>query len=140
MKNNNYIHHVPYLRNNIAIWSWLLVHLCKIMIFPGIFFIFLKFWFFGLLESQRAKTGPWWQTNSVCYTSYLRNHISHDCHLWYTCVKFFQTIFFSGLLGGGGVKGQKMVQNEKKNYVCCASYLRNHTPHDFHLWDSCVKW
>ena len=140
MKSNNYIHHVPYLRNNIAIWSWLLVHLCKIMIFPGIFFIFLKFWFFGLLESQRAKTGPWWQTNSVCYTSYLRNHISHDCHLWYTCVKIFSNNFFLWVVRRGRGKRAKNGPKWEKNYVCCAPYLRNHTPHDFHLWDSCVKW
>ena len=33
---------------------------------------------------------------------------------------------------GGGVKGQKMVQNEKKNSVCHAPYLRNHT-YDFFM-------
>ena len=32
-----------------SIWSWFLVHLCKMMISPGVFFIFLKFSFFGLL-------------------------------------------------------------------------------------------
>ena len=32
-----------------SIWSWFLVHLCKMMIYPCAFFIFLKFWFFGLL-------------------------------------------------------------------------------------------
>ena len=31
-----------------SIWSWVLVHLCKMMISPGFFFSFLKFYFFGL--------------------------------------------------------------------------------------------
>ena len=35
--------------------------------------------------------------NSVCCSWYLRNHISHDCHLWYT-----------------SVKGHKMPQKDKK--------------------------
>ena len=30
-------------------WSWFLGHLCKMMISPDLFFIFSKFWFFGLL-------------------------------------------------------------------------------------------
>ena len=43
-----YICHTPYLRNS-GIWSWVLVHLCKMMISPDVFLIFLKFSFFGLL-------------------------------------------------------------------------------------------
>ena len=31
------------------IWSKYLVHLCKMMISPSVFFILQKFWFFGLL-------------------------------------------------------------------------------------------
>ena len=34
--------------------------------------------------------------------------------------------------GGGGVKGKKMVQNEK-NYLCHLRYLRNDTSYDFDL-------
>ena len=37
------------------IWLWFLVHLCKMMIFPAIFFIFLKFWFLGFLGVRRIK-------------------------------------------------------------------------------------
>ena len=35
------------------------------------------------------------------------------------------------------VKGQKMVQNDKK--ICCAQYLSNHTSYDCHLLCKCVK-
>ena len=43
-----------------SVWSFL-VHYCKIMISPGIFLIFVKFWFFGLLAGKggkRTKNGP----------------------------------------------------------------------------------
>ena len=31
----------------------------------------------------------------VCYTPYLRNHVSYDCHLWYKSVKWYLSVFFS---------------------------------------------
>ena len=66
--------------------------------------------------------------HSVCHSSYLKNYILYDCHLWYTFVKwwylqvscsFLQNFDFLGPQGGGRggegeVKGQKMVQNDKK--------------------------
>ena len=54
------------------IWSWFLVHLCKMMIFPCIFFIFSKFWFFVLLGGKRAKNNVKLPI-SVCFALYLRN-------------------------------------------------------------------
>ena len=36
------------------------------------------------------------------------------------------------------VKGQKMPKM-KKNFVCHALYLKNHTSYDLHLWHACVK-
>ena len=62
MENKNYIHHAPYLRNSIAFDDDFCLHLCKIMISPGIFFfIFSKFWFSGSYWGKRAKNGPKWQ-------------------------------------------------------------------------------
>ena len=37
-----------------------------------------------------------------------------------------------------GWKGKKRFKMTK-NSVCCASYLKNHTWYDFHLWYTCVK-
>ena len=54
---------------------------------------------------------------------YLRNSIAYDHYFWYTCVKMmiapgaffkFPKFWFSRLLGGGGLKGKKTVQNDKK--------------------------
>ena len=41
--------------------------------------------------------------------------------------------------GGGGVKGQKMVHNDKRLAVRCAPYFEKRTLYDQHLWYACVK-
>ena len=38
-----------------SISSWFLVHLCKMMISPGAFFILLRFWFFGLVRRVKGQ-------------------------------------------------------------------------------------
>ena len=58
------------------------------------------------------------RNNSVCHAPYLRNHISYNCHLWYTSVEwcFFQCFchFSKFWFFVFCVKGQKMTQNDKK--------------------------
>ena len=73
----------PYL-----IWLSFMVHMCKVIISPGDYFIFSKFWFFRLLGGWKCKKWSKMTKNAVCHTSYIRNHTSYDCHLWYTCVKW----------------------------------------------------
>ena len=97
--------------------------MCKMMISPELFFIFWKFWFFGLLESGGIKgqqNSPKRKTDYICHVPYLRNSIEYDHYFWYTCAKwwylqagfsFFQNFDFWVV---GGVKGQKVVQNDKK--------------------------
>ena len=63
------------------IWLSFMVHLCKMIMFLGcFFFIFSKFWFLGLLGEKNGK--KWFKI------PYLRNYISYDCHLCYTCLKW----------------------------------------------------
>ena len=50
----------------------------------------------------------------------------------------FSKFCFSGLLGGRGLKGQKMAQNDKK--LCFTPYLRNCTSYDCGFWYRYVKW
>ena len=47
-------------------------------------------------------------------------------------------LWFSKLLGGRGLKGQKMAQNNKK--FCLTLDLRNCTSYDCGFWYTCVKW
>ena len=60
MKNNNYICHMPYLRNIIA-YDHDFWYTCKMMISPGVFFIFFYISFFWAVrrggEGKRAKNG-----------------------------------------------------------------------------------
>ena len=93
--------------------------------------------------------------------------IENDDISW--CVfQFFKILIFRvfrGRGGGGGVKGQKMAQNDKfclsqilfqEPYFIWSSFMvhmckkwpkmtknpyhRNHTSYDCHLWYTCVKW
>ena len=63
-----YIPQEPYL-----IWLWFLVHMCKMMLSPAIYFIFLKFLFFGCVGGESKGKNDSWLTISVCHTLYLRN-------------------------------------------------------------------
>ena len=122
--------HLPCLvsQEQCSIWSQFLLYLCKMMISPGVFLIFQNFDFSGL---QGVKGQKWSKMakNSVCRTRYLRNHTLYDCHLWYTCVKwyyphaflqFFKILIFRVVRG---VKGQKWVQNDKKFCSSCSISL-----------------
>ena len=91
------------------IWSWFLVHLCKLMISWGIFFIFLNFSFFGLSEwgDKRAKNSIY--NSYIHHMPYLRNIRGHDHDFCCTCVKwwylqgyfsFFLEFLYFGLLWG----------------------------------------
>ena len=85
------------------------IYKCKMMIPPGVFSIFSKFWFLRLLVGKRAKR-PKMTRNSVCCAPYLRNIILYDYHLCYTSIKwwyllvllflFFSKFWFFSLLVG----------------------------------------
>ena len=66
--------------------SKFLVHLCKMMISPSIFFHFFKILIFGIVSGLKGQKIPKMPQNSVCRASYRRNHLLYDCHLWYTSV------------------------------------------------------
>ena len=51
---------------------------------------------------------------------------------------FFHFFKIYWLLGGRGLKWQKMVQNDEK--FCLTSYLRNCTSYDCDFWYTFVKW
>ena len=86
--NNPKIQNFEKNENNSWRFNSIMVHMCKMIISLGVFFIFSKFWFFGLLGGKMAKNGPKWQKNSFCCAWYLRNHTLYDYHLCYTCVKW----------------------------------------------------
>ena len=86
------------------LWFPFVVHKCK-MISPGVFVIFPKFWFFGLLEGQRAKNGPKWQ-KTLSFALYITG-TKHDMillygtHVWKDNISrsfftFFPNFYFRG--------------------------------------------
>ena len=97
------------------------------------FFQLFKILIFRVVREVKWQKQSKMTKNSVRHASYLRNHTSYDCHLWYTCVckmmifpgGFFQFLKIFIFRVVRGVKGQKIVQMTR-NYVCCISYLRNY--------------
>ena len=86
------------------LWFPFVVHKCK-MISPGVFVIFPKFWFFGLLEGQRAKNGPKLQ-KTLSFALYITG-TKHDMillygtHVWKDNISrsfftFFPNFYFRG--------------------------------------------
>ena len=84
---------------------------------------------------QKSKKWPEMTKNYV-YASilYLKEHTSHDGVFLFHTFKMMTSpngffisskFWFSGLLGGRGLKGQKMGENDKK--ICLILYLRNCT-------------
>ena len=105
------------------IWLSFMVHRCKMIISPVVFFLFSKLWLFRLLGRLKGKKWPKMPKNSVRRAFYLRNHTSYDLHLWNTFEKdnisecflyFFQTLIFGA---NSGVKGQKLAQNDKNLFL-----------------------
>ena len=119
------------------------------MISPGIFFIVLKFSFFGLLGGggKRAKNSTMKNNNYICHSPYLRNSKPYDHDFWYTCVKwwylqvflsFYWNFDFWGPIRG--VKGKSRAQNKNNNYILHGPYLWNSIM-DYHgFWYTCVQW
>ena len=131
---------MPYLRNSVySIWSWILVHLWK-LISPGIFFIFSKLLIFQVVRGVKGQKMV--QNNKkFCQPHFISQEsfiiwLSFIVHIYKMIISsglffFFSNFWFSGPIGGGGWKGKKMVQNDKRS-VCSAPYC--------HLWCKCMKW
>ena len=83
------------------IWLSYIADLCKMMISPVVFFIFSKFWFFGLLGrgNKRAKNCPKWERilSVMLNISGIIHHVIfiYGSSLLYSCVKwqYLQKLF-----------------------------------------------
>ena len=102
------------------IWSSFMVHMCKKIIFPGVFLYFFQSLIFGVNNWVKDRKWPKMR-KKMFLTLYLRNGTSYDCGSCCTCYKkiskqfffnfFFKFWFFKVLGQCGWVKGQKMTQN-----------------------------
>ena len=94
----------PYLSKHASYDRVFLLHKFKVMTSPDVFFIFSKFWFYGLLEGERGmggklgkkrtKNGPNWQnvlTHFVSQELYLIWFwfLVHMCQMIISPANFF---------------------------------------------------
>ena len=61
--------------------------MCKMMISPGFFSLFLIFIFWAVRGLKGQKTAQNEKKNYICHMLYLRNSIAYDHDFWYRCVK-----------------------------------------------------
>ena len=119
-----------------------MVHLCELMISPGVFFIYSKFWFSGLLGGKRKKkNGPKCEkimsvvfhiSGSIHHVIVIFGaHVSNDdiSRYFFYFSKILIFLVVSG--GGGGVKWQKMAQNVK---TFCVSHFVSQELYLIWLW------
>ena len=107
------------------IWLSFMLHMSKMIISPGFFFIFSKFWFSGLLVGWKGKKWPKMRKYSVCLTLYIRNHTSYDCDFLYTCVNWWylpqNSSFWFFVFRG--VKSQKMTNLSLSRFISQELYI-----------------
>ena len=90
------------------IWTWFLVHLCKMMISLEVFSFLINFDFsnFGLLR-KRAKNISKWKIATTSFTHHISGtvYLAYDHDFWHTWIKlwYLQTLFsliFWVVIGG----------------------------------------
>ena len=123
---SNTISKEPYI-----IWSSFTVHLCKRVVYPASFSFFQNFDFPGCWKGKKGKKiSPKWQkilfVTLVSQEPYIMwlSFMVHMCKMLISWDVFFifEKFFWVARRWGGGVKGQKMVQNDKK-FCLCHSYF-----------------
>ena len=120
----NYIHHVPYLRNNIAM-IMIFGTLVKWWYLQMLFSFFQNFDFLGSWLCKRAKNAPKWQKFCLLPSIYQEPYIIRLSSLVHMCemiispsifFHFFKILIFCAVTG---VKLQK-VQDDKKFCRSCS--------------------
>ena len=119
----------PYIK-----WLPFMVHMCKKIIYPSVFFIFWKFWIFGLVVSGVKGQKTVQNDKNFCPS----HSITQEPYIiWFSFVvymykmiispgsffHFFKILIFRVVRG---MKGQKTVQNDKK---FCLLYSMSQEPY-----------
>ena len=120
----NFISQKPYI-----VWSWLMVHMCKGVICPGVFLNFFQILIVGV-SSWAKKQKMAWNGKKLCLASpsYLSKHTSYDrvflLHKFKMMTSpnaffIFSKLCFSELLRWRELKRQKIAQNDKSSVSLC---------------------
>ena len=82
----------PSVSQELYLWLWFLVHLCKMMTSPAIIFIFSKFWLFvflgGRVKGQNMTHNYQFQS-IILYISRTVDHYHHHEDCWYSLFFIF---------------------------------------------------
>ena len=108
-----------------------IVLMCKMIISPGVFFSFSKFWFFILLEGKRAKNSTKWpKIQLISQEPYIiwLSFVVHKCKMiiYLQAFVFFFKCFQN--FDASGCQEDKSTKNDPKwqKTVFCTLYHRNH--------------
>ena len=119
---SHFISQEPYI-----IWLSFMVHLCKMMMSPGVFFsVFQKFLFSGLLGGKKAKNSPKLQKGCLSHSISQEPYIIWLPFVVYECKMMISPGVFSHFYKilifwfVSWVKGQIMTNNDKKLFLLCS--------------------
>ena len=126
------------------LWLSFVVHKCKVMIFPGVFFNFFKILIFRVVSAIKGQKMAR-NDKKLCLLHSISQEpymiwlvfVLHKCKMiiFLGFFSIFSKLWFFGLF-----RTVKRAKNGSKwQKLCHALYLRNHTSYDFHLWCTCVK-
>ena len=112
MKNNIYIHHMPYLRDSIAYDHDFWYSYVKWWYLQAFFEIFV---FWAVRGAKGQKMAKMKNNKYICHMPYLKNSIAYNHDFWYASVKWlylqaFLSFFWNFHFSGGG----KRVKNNPK--------------------------
>ena len=125
------------------IWLSFMVHMCKMIISPGVFFHFFKILILWVLTGVKGQKMIQ-NYKKICLLHPISQEryiiLSFMVHMCKSPGVFFifSQFWLFGLLVGQ--KGKKWSKMKKKNSARHAWYFRNHASYDCHLWHTCVKW
>ena len=132
-------------KEQYSIWSWFLVHLCKMMMLPGVFFfLFSSFWKITITSithhiSQKQHSIWSWFFVHLCKIM-IPPGFALFCLFFFVffLIYFFEISIFRANRRGG--KRVKIAQNENNNYIRLAPHLWNSIADDHDFWYPCVRW
>ena len=97
-----------------------MVHMCKMIISPGVFLHFFKILIFCVVRGVKGQEMVENDKKLIRCARYLRNYLSFMVHMHEMMISpgisFFKILIFQVV---SGAKGQKMVQNDKKYCQSC---------------------
>ena len=108
---------------------------CKMMISLGVFFILLKFWFFGSLGEINGKKQPKMKNKNYAVAPYFRNSVAYDHDFLYTCVNWWYLQLFCSNLSKFWFSGSKLTKN-----ISVSLRIPGNVQHGFDFWYTWVKW